>query len=170
MQKKAVDWLEDLTFTEIMWFNIRDLAKERGFEYPRAALTADENPDCKYMFTSGMTVAQVLCLKAEMEAGGWSHTHTSRRRHFFSKPYERFDNPSLCKRHKLDFITRLDHDFDNDDKCLICFKKYKRLCIVQVVAADELVRLMEVHLPNGLEVAREEVPLRDVQNGSDRPL
>lgn len=128
----TLDWLQDLTFTASMWFNIRDLAKERGFLYPRARQGPD--PNRNYIFMSGLTVEQVLGLKTEIEAGGWSCTPTSRKRHFFSKPYDRFDNPSLCKRHKLDFITSLEQDLNHEDKCQICFKKYKRLGIVQVFA------------------------------------
>jgi len=149
MRKKAVDWVQDLTFTASMWFNIRDLAKERGFLYPRAR--QGEDPHRNYIFMSGLAVAEVLGLKTEIEAGGWSHTETSRKRHCFSKPYDRFDNPSLCKRHELTFITSLEHDLNDEDKCQICFRKYKRLKIVQVIAPAELARLMLKHLPNGLE-------------------
>ncbi len=150
MRKRALDWLDDLTFTASLWFSIRDLAKERGFLHPKARQGPD--PNRNYVFMSGLSVKEVLGLKTEIEAGGWSHSHTSRKRHFFSKPYEIFDNPSLCKRHKLDFITALEHDFEDEDKCQICFKSYKRKKIVQVIAPQELALLMLEHLPTGLEM------------------
>lgn len=127
-RRKLLDWLRDLSFHKCEWLGIQELAQLRGFPHVKGS-PLDNG---MYLFASGICVDSLLCLRDEIRRGGWSYTQTSRTRHFFSKPYSRFDNPSLCGTAKLEFITSLEHDLGDDDKCKKCLRKFKGLHLKQV--------------------------------------
>lgn len=129
MRKKAFDWLHDCMFDEYEWLSIARLAKERGFPYPRA----QQQPDGRYLFTSGLTLQQLWRLLEEVKAGGWTHLPGARKRHYFREQGSILENPSLCREHKLTFYTMLDHDFDDSTKCKHCLRGYKRMRLVRLV-------------------------------------
>lgn len=87
-----------------------------------------------YVFISGLTADELLGLRDEVSAGGWTIMPTSQKRHLFKKPGSIFDNPSLCGKWNLGFYTSMDHDDEDSTKCMKCLKVYRRLGIVRVFA------------------------------------
>lgn len=120
--------LRDEVFGEDEWLDISYLARERGFEVPRA----NRREDGTFIVKGGLTDSELLTLRDEVMAGGWTYLPRTRKRHYFRKPGSLFDNPSLCRRHHLGFYTRLEHDAQDDDKCAACLRKYRILEIKQV--------------------------------------
>jgi len=49
-----------------------------------------------------------------------------------------FDNPSLCKKHELNFYTNLEHDDRDDDKCVVCLRRSRKLEIEKVLSEETL--------------------------------
>lgn len=54
---------------------------------------------------------------------GWTYLPQSRVRHYFLDD-GRFDNPSLCGRHRLTFYTSLEENHDGDDNCALCKRMF----------------------------------------------
>lgn len=131
VKKLQLALLRQYCFEEYLWLSIAHLAEERGFMHVKARRQKDRT----YLFTGGIPSTQLIILWKEIEAGGWTHLQTGRKRHFFQKAGSMFDNPSLCNKHHLTFYSSLDHDQDDADKCALCLTRYKRLKIKRTFAA-----------------------------------
>jgi len=133
---EKVNYLGNGRIEEGEWFALVVLAKARGFGYLRGRRQGDGSG--RFQFVSGMTQEQLHGLLLELRIGGWTQLPTTRKRHFFRKRGCMFDNPSLCKKHELNFYTNLEHDDRDDDKCVVCLRRSRKLEIEKVLSEETL--------------------------------